>query len=100
LRLRWTRRAIDDLREIRAYIARDDPAAGARWVQRLRQRARLAARAPRAGRIVPELEREDVREVFVRSYRIVYELTADELRVLTVFEGHRLLSEPGSEDEP
>jgi plasmid stabilization system protein ParE len=46
---------------------------------------------PHAGRVVPEIGRQDVREVFVRSYRVVYRLVADGIVVLTVFEGHRLL---------
>ncbi len=40
----------------------------------LRKRARAAVRMPRAGRRVPELGRDDVREIVVRRYRIVYQL--------------------------
>jgi plasmid stabilization system protein ParE len=46
---------------------------------------------PRAGRSVPELRRDDVREVVVRGYRIVYQLAARGIIVLAVFEGHRQL---------
>lgn len=65
--------------------------AARRWVERLRQRARDAAELPSSGRKVPEVGREDIREVFVRSYRIVYRVCPDEIHVLSVFEGHRLL---------
>ena len=91
MKLRWTRRARQDLVEIGRYIARDKPEAARRWVERLRQRAQAAAEMPRSGRAVPEVDREDVREVLVRRYRIVYQIHASEIRVLTVFEGHRLL---------
>lgn len=76
MKLRWTARAKKDLLEIGAYIARDNPAAARRWIERLRERARAAAEAPRTGRVVPELGREGVRE--------------DAVHVLTVFEGHRM----------
>lgn len=56
----------------------------------------LAANHPEAGRVVPEFGREDIREVFLRSYRIVYLIEEDATVVLTVFEGHRLL-EPADE---
>ena len=92
MNLRWTARARRDLLAIGRYIARDNPEAGRRWVQRLRERSRAAARRPLAGRVVPELQRNDVREVFLRSYRIVYRLRKDAIHVLTVCEGHRLLS--------
>jgi len=39
--------------------------------------------------VVPEFEGLDVREVFLRSYRIVYRVLEAEIHVLTVFEGHR-----------
>jgi toxin ParE1/3/4 len=88
-RLRWTLRAQSYLLEIARFIARDNPEAARRWVAVLRKRARAAARMPRAGRRVPELGRDDVREVLVRRYRIVYQLSPDGIVVLVVFESHR-----------
>ena len=90
-RVLWTQRSIEDLRAIGRYIAEDDPRAARQWVERLRQRATEAAATPKAGRRVPEVEREDIREVLLRSYRIVYRVVRDGIEVLTVFEGHRLL---------
>lgn len=91
MKIRWMPQALLDLNAIRRFIARDDPAAARRWIARLRERALAAASAPRAGRVVPELGNPAVREVFLRTYRIVYRILDDELHVLTVFEGHRLL---------
>lgn len=48
---------------------------------------------PNTGRIVPEIGRSDVREVFLRTYRIVYRIVDRGIIVLTVFEGHRTLGE-------
>ncbi len=96
MKLRWTDHARRDLLAIGRYIARDDPDAARRWSEQLRERARQAAEHSLAGRVVPELGRDDVREVFLRSYRIVYRLgEEDTVDVLTVFEGHRLLPEEG-----
>ncbi len=97
--LRWTERALADLFAIGDYIALDDPAAARSWVERLRQRALRAADVPRAGRVVSEIGREDVREIFVRTYRIVYRIVEDSIVVLTVFEGHRLLGDVDPDDE-
>jgi plasmid stabilization system protein ParE len=41
--------------------------------------------------MVPEFGREDIREFFLRSYRIVYKIGEETIDVLTVFEGHRML---------
>ena len=98
MKLRWSARAHRDLHEISDYIAADAPDAARRWIERLRERARKAADLPNAGRHVPELSSEDVREVFVRSYRIVYRIEARGILVLTVIEGHVQLTEGRLED--
>lgn len=89
--LRWTERAANDLIAIGDYIAADNATAARAWVEGLRQRAVKASKMPRTGRVVPEIARDDVREVFQRTYRIVYRVVDDGIVVLTVFEGHRLL---------
>lgn len=89
--VRWTERAVADLFAIGDYIALDNPRDARSWVERLRQRAEVAAELPNLGRVVPEIGRSDVREVFVRAYRIVYRVVDDAIVVLTVFEGHRQL---------
>jgi toxin ParE1/3/4 len=91
LQLRWTVRAIADLEEIGDYISRDKPVAAARWVHQLIAVAERAALAPLSGRRVPELARDDIRELRRRTYRVVYRVTETHVDVLTVFEGHRLL---------
>lgn len=91
LRLRWTKRAVEDLEQIAEYIARDKPRAAERWVEQLIAVAERAAALPSSGRRVPEIARDDVRELRRRSYRVVYLVTATHVDILTVFEGHRLL---------
>src|SRR5688572_27040959 len=90
-RIRWSPRARRDLLEIGRFMGRDDPLAARRWVERLRERARAAAAIPLAGRKTPEFDREDIREVLLLTYRIIYRVRADEIQVLTVLEGRRLL---------
>lgn len=89
-RLRWSHRAEADLESIYSYIAADDPVAAARWVEKLMDRARRAAPLPYSGRVVPEFGMPQLREVFVRTYRIVYRIHGREVQIITVFEGHRL----------
>jgi toxin ParE1/3/4 len=84
----WTDRALQNLEEIDAYIARASPGAASRWVQKLIAAAEQAAVAPFAGRVVPEKNRQDIREVFVRTYRIAYRIRETRIDILTVFEGH------------
>lgn len=72
MKLRWTERAINDLIAIQSYIAEKNPQTAKQWVAKLRQRARNATDVPLAGRIVPEFNQQDIREVFrgQLSYRL------------------------------
>ena len=92
MKLRWSARSIKDLDQIELYIARDHPETARRWVEQLRSEARRLPDAPRSGRVVPELQREEIRELLVRNYRIVYLVEEQAVVILTVFERHRLLS--------
>jgi plasmid stabilization system protein ParE len=58
-----------------------------------RATGRLAGH-PRSGRVVPELGQDLVREVLLGSYRIIYRLLDDEVQIITIHHGARLL-DPG-----
>ena len=89
----WTDFALRDLERIDDYIAQDNPIAAERWVQKLVATAETAATAPLTGRVVPEKRRDDIREVLLRRYRIVYLVRDSRIDILTVFEGHKLFPE-------
>lgn len=92
--VRWSDRALADLERIHEYIAEDDPMAADRWVGVLQAAALRLAQFPRSGRVVPELNREDVREVLKGNYRLVYQVTEHGPVVVTVFEAHQQVPEP------
>lgn len=91
MRRRYLRRALVDLQEIGRYIGRDNRVAAQRWLGRLRSRAAAAALSPLTGRVVPELGRDDVREVFLRTYRIIYRIDVKEILILAFVEGSQQL---------
>src|SRR4051812_32641936 len=92
LPLRWAGPALQDLREARAYIAADSPAAARRLADRIRQAVLLLRDQPRSGRVVPELAARGFREVIVAPYRIVYEVQAKAVVILRVWHGRRDLA--------
>ena len=95
----WSDRAKDDLAAIGDYIAADNPSAAMQWVEKLISDVERAAAMPLAGRIVPEYaDRRDIREVFRRTYRVVYRVRDEAIEVLTIFEGHRLFPEEAIPD--
>jgi addiction module RelE/StbE family toxin len=91
LRLVWSDAALEDIDEIAEYIHRDSPHYAQRVVEELFAATDLLPEQPRLGRVVPELGQQNIRERFVYSYRLIYEIHATELHILAVIHGKRLL---------
>jgi plasmid stabilization system protein ParE len=66
------------------YISQYDSHASERWIEALFAKVEGAALTPRMGRIVPELGRDDIREVFYKSHRVVYKIKPEQIEILTV----------------
>lgn len=94
-RIVWSRHARDGLDEIVDFISDDDPAAALRWARRVRVLVERVAKTPGVGRWLPERDAlglgDNVREVILGAYRIIYRVEPGRLVVMTVMEGHRLV---------
>jgi toxin ParE1/3/4 len=90
----WSRPAIGELRQIRAWIARDSPRYAEATTDGIRTAARRAARFPESGRIVPESQSGVYREVFFGVYRIIYEYDSgsNQITIAAVMHGSRLIT--------
>ncbi|MBZ5515176.1 MAG: type II toxin-antitoxin system RelE/ParE family toxin [Acidobacteriia bacterium] len=84
MRVHWTDTAREHLRAIHAYIAKDSPQYALRIVDRLTRRSQQIAEFPLSGRVVPEFEHGQIREVLDGPYRIIYYIKPDQIDVLAV----------------
>ncbi len=66
--------AISDLRDIVAYIAKDNPSVAKKFGSKLIQSTKPLSNHPRIGRIVPEFDDTSIRELIFGSYRIPYRI--------------------------
>lgn len=80
-RIAWSRRALQDIEDIADYIAGDSPTYAGVVVKKIVRQVRVLAQFPRAGRKVPEFDDENVRELIVYSYRIIYRLLPQEVLI-------------------
>jgi plasmid stabilization system protein ParE len=60
-------------------------------IDRLTRRSEQIAVFPQSGRMVPEYEAPDLREVIERPYRIIYRIKADQIDILAVVHSAQLL---------
>ena len=87
----WTESALAQLQAIHDYLAQTSAKYALRIVDRLTSRSIQIATFPLSGRMVPEYELNEVREVIEGSYRIIYLIDAGRQRVevLAVIHGAR-----------
>ena len=89
--VRWSPEALDDLDEIAGSIARNAPLHANVVTARVFELANGLSELSERGRIVPELNRRDMREVFIYSYRIIYRVEEETVVIWSVVHGARLL---------
>jgi toxin ParE1/3/4 len=94
VKVEWTNHAKRQLAGIHDFIAQDSPRFALRVVDRLTRRSQQIARFPNSGRILPELDRPDVREVIEPPFRIVYRILSDRIHVVSIFHSSQLPTIP------
>ncbi|MEQ8553638.1 MAG: type II toxin-antitoxin system RelE/ParE family toxin [Cyclobacteriaceae bacterium] len=85
----WTSNALTDLSEIGEYIATDSLKFAEITVSKLYHKVEILSTYPKSGRIVPETEQENLRELIEGNYRIIYEIINDSIFILTVHHSSR-----------
>ncbi len=87
--VRWSLPARKDLKQIYDYIAQDSQYYSKNVAQNLVEKTELLAEFSEMGRIVPEIGEDSVRELFVYSYRLIYEIVPDGIEILAIVHGKR-----------
>ena len=87
----WSPDALDDIKAIGEYISRDSEFYAESTVLKIYEAPQSLVNFPKQGCVVPEIGDEDIRELFVFQYRIIYEIRSSTIHILTVIHGKRLL---------
>jgi addiction module RelE/StbE family toxin len=92
MKLVWTDPSLDDLRAVRDYIARDSDYYAADLVEQIVLSAERLRRFPKLGRVVPEVQDENTRELLHQNYRIIYRIVGERIEILAIVHGSRNLT--------
>jgi toxin ParE1/3/4 len=84
MRVHWTELASAQLDEAMAYIARDRPGVAARWLERLLESADSLSEFPDRAPLADEAKRDNIRDLVVSPYRIIYRRDPDAIYITMV----------------
>ena len=87
----WTETAVENLSAIYTYIAQNSPRYATRIIDRITKRSQQLANFPLSGRIVPEFETEQIREVIEVHIELSITSSPNKLMYLLLYTGHRKL---------
>lgn len=87
----WTPRARADLKAIHDHIAKDSPLNARKIVRELVQQPGILPGFPQMGHKVPEINDDNLREISLHSWRIIYHLRQERIFIVTVVHKRRQL---------
>jgi toxin ParE1/3/4 len=88
-RIVWTEPALDDVRDIVRFIARDSPRYADQVASEILQTTQRLLGEPRTGWRVSEFDDDLIRELTCYSYRIIYSIQGDTCFIVAVVHGSR-----------
>ena len=85
VQIRWSRRVIAEIHEAREYLQPYSVAFAERFTDAIFAQGTLLEQQPLLGRVVPEAERQDIRELLFKKHRLVYQVVStSEILILTL----------------
>ena len=91
IKLEWSEEALEDIESIAAYIEKDSPVYAKAVVSKFFEKAEILKNFTELGRIVPEFNDNNIREIFVYSYRLIYKIDENTVLFVAVVHGKRVL---------
>ncbi len=91
MRIIWSPLAVERAAEIAEYISRDNPTAAEKWIDTVFSKVEQLKSFPESGRIVPEINSKDFRELIYGNYRIIYRVEKKQVSILTIRHGKQIL---------
>lgn len=91
MKIVWSPLAVDRVFEIAEYIALDKPTAAADWLDTVFESVKRLKKFPRSGRVIPEIQLDEFREIILDNYRIIYRIEEKQASILTVRSGREIL---------
>ena len=91
MKIVWSPLAVDRASGIVDYIAQAKPEAADKWIHTLFANVGHLRSPPEMGRIVPEINEYQFRELIYGNYRVIYRIETKKISILTIRHGRQIL---------
>lgn len=85
----WTVTAYKDLQNIVEYISQDSIYYAMAFYDDVMDTSQTLNEFPQRGRVVPEMDDPEMREIFIHRYRLIYRIQRDRIIIQTIIHGAR-----------
>ena len=90
VQVNWTFQAKSDLKSVAEYIDRDSKLYAKFQVARIKNRANILKSQILLGKIVPEIDKNSIRELIEGRYRVIYKIVSkNRIDILTIHHSSR-----------
>lgn len=95
----WSSKALKRFEDLLEYIAKDSKYYASEFGKRILYLVEKLELFPYLGRIVPEYNREDIRELIYTNYRIVYYIKDNSINIIYIGHAAKQLPDLSPESE-
>lgn len=92
MKIVWSPLSYERLENIYEFISDKDTVAAKKLINRIFERVESLSKYPERGRKVPEINRNEIREIFESEYRIIYKIEPKKIIILTIRNFKQLLT--------
>ncbi|UOB19431.1 type II toxin-antitoxin system RelE/ParE family toxin [Abyssalbus ytuae] len=78
VQINWTVQSVNDLKSIADYISVDSVKYAKLQIIRIKTRTFILKSQSHAGKIVPEINKSNIRELIEGNYRIIYKIVSEQ----------------------
>ena len=86
----WSEPAKDSLKQIFNFISKDSNYYEKEVIDKIINESEKLNDFPKLRRAVPEINNENIRELIIYSYRLIYEVKPSEINILTLIHGRQM----------
>lgn len=92
VKIEWSPKSLKNVEEIAEFISQNSPLYAPAFVKKIIYSVERLADFPLSGRIVPEFNIMEIREIIFHNYRIVYRIKGDTVEIVIVTHGAKIIN--------